>query len=91
MATQGTLAMRPVEPSIQPATSVQPAELALYSSLAALVPAPAQNTFIPRGCHRCSARVLKYPSEVPSFAADHRFPPERGKSKTSLILRIIIS
>ena len=44
MAIQAALAMRPVEPSIQPATSVQPAKLALYNSLAALVPAPTQNT-----------------------------------------------
>ena len=44
MAIQATLAMRPVKPSIQPATSVQPAKLALYNSLAALVPAPTQNT-----------------------------------------------
>ena len=44
MAIQATLAMRPVKPSIPPATSVQPAKLALYNSLAALVPAPTQNT-----------------------------------------------
>ena len=44
MAIQATLAMRPVKPSIQPATTVQPATLALYNSLAALVPAPTQNT-----------------------------------------------
>ena len=44
MTIRATLAMRPVKPSIQPATSVQPATLALYKSLAALVPAPTQNT-----------------------------------------------
>ena len=44
MAIQATLAMRPVKPSIQPATSVQPTPLAIYNSLAALVPAPTQNT-----------------------------------------------
>ena len=44
MAIQATLAMRPVQPFYNPATSVQPATLALYNSLAALVPAPTQNT-----------------------------------------------
>ena len=44
MAIQATLAMRPVKPSIQPATSVQPATLALYNPQAALVSAPTQNT-----------------------------------------------
>ena len=44
MAIQATLAMRPVKPSVHPATSVPPAKLALYNSLAALVPAPSQNT-----------------------------------------------
>ena len=44
VAIRATLALRPVKPSIQPATSVQPATLALYNSLAALVPAPTQNT-----------------------------------------------
>ena len=44
VAIQATLAMRPVKPSIQPATYVQPATSALYNSPAALVPAPAQNT-----------------------------------------------
>ena len=44
MAIQATLAMRPVKPSKQPATSAPLAKLALYNSLAALVPAPTQNT-----------------------------------------------
>ena len=37
VAIQATLAMRPVKPSIQPATTVQPAALAICNSLAALV------------------------------------------------------
>ena len=59
VAIQATLAMRPVKPSIHPATSVQPAKLALVQLSSALGPGSYSEYFIRRGCHRCSARVLK--------------------------------
>ena len=65
VAIQATIAMRPVKRSIQPATSVQPAKLALYSSLAAPVPAPTQNTLFLEGAIAVRREFSSILPEVP--------------------------
>ena len=62
VAIQATLAMRPVKPSIQSCYVCTTCYVGFVQLSSRPSPGSYSEYFIRRGCHRCSARVLKFPS-----------------------------
>ena len=91
MTIQATLAMRPFKPSIQTCYFCTTCYVGFVQPSSRPSPSSYSEYFIPRGCLRCSARVLKYPFLRCPDLLQITGSLLKGKSKTLLILRIIIT
>ena len=91
MAIQATLAMRPVKPSIQSCYFYTTCYVGFVQPSSRPSPGSYSEYFIPRGCHRCSARVLKFPFLGCPDLLQITGLLLKGESLTLVILRITLT